>query len=58
MKPAPPAALPAMLVAALLALAACSDPSLHAGVRISPGGVSVQPVVSGTISDVTVTVAP
>lgn len=49
---------PALSATLLVALAACSDPSLDASVRISPSGVRVVPTVSGTISDVTVTVQP
>ncbi|WP_415183315.1 hypothetical protein [Phaeovulum sp.] len=43
---------------ALLALAACSDPSLHAGVSLDSGGVSVYPAVSGRVGGANITVSP
>jgi hypothetical protein len=42
----------------LLALTACtSSPTVGAGIRISPSGVSVSPTVSGSIGDLGVTVS-
>jgi hypothetical protein len=37
---------------ALLTLAACSDPSLGVGFGVGAGGVSVSPVISGTVAGV------
>lgn len=49
--------LPALLL--FLALAACSDPALTAGLTFGPGGVSVRPVLSGNVGGLdVVAVAP
>ncbi len=45
------------LVIVLAALAACTDPSLNASVRIGPGGVSVSPSIGGTIGGLGVSVS-
>lgn len=45
-------------LAIVLLLAACSDPSLLAGMRISPSGVDVYPAVQGRIGGAMVTVSP
>lgn len=42
----------------LSVLAACSDPSLNAGVSIGPGGVSVVPSLSGRVGGVGVAISP
>lgn len=42
---------------ALLALAACSNPSLGVGFGIGAGGVSVSPVLSGTVGGVQTSVS-
>jgi hypothetical protein len=38
-----------LLLPALCGLAACTDPQLGVGVTVGSGGVSVSPVVSGTV---------
>ncbi len=43
---------------AVLLLAACSDPSLHAGVSLGSGGLSVYPAVSGRVAGARMTVSP
>ncbi|MBL4928269.1 hypothetical protein [Fuscibacter oryzae] len=42
---------------ALLALAACTNPSLGVGFGVGAGGVSVSPVVSGTVGGVRTSVS-
>ena len=42
---------------ALVALAACENPSLGIGATISGSGVSVSPTVSGNVGGATVTVS-
>ena len=42
---------------ALLALAACQDPALSFGARVSGGHVDVSPAVSGRIGGLSVAVA-
>jgi hypothetical protein len=42
---------------ALLVLSACSDPSIGVGFGIGTGGVSVSPVVSGTVGGVQTSVS-
>lgn len=44
------------LVTALLALAACVDPTLSADMAINNTGVSVKPTLSGTVGDATISV--
>ena len=39
-------------------LAACSDPALFTGVRISSSGVDIYPAVQGRVGGATVTVSP
>ena len=46
------------LIAALLLLSACENPTLGIGTTISSGGVSVSPVFSGRVGGVGVAVAP
>ncbi len=41
---------PATLLALFL-LAACSDPSLNAGISIGAGGIGISPSVSGGVGD-------
>jgi hypothetical protein len=48
----------AAIIACLAALAACSDPTLNAGLRISPDGVRVVPSLSGRVGGVGVAVTP
>lgn len=43
---------------ALLALVACSNPGLYAGVGIGPNGVTVTPVASARVGGATVIVRP
>ena len=47
-----------LFAATLLLISACTDPSVNAGVRISPSGVKVVPTVSGRVGNVGVSVAP
>jgi hypothetical protein len=42
----------------VLALSACTDPSLTAGFAIGTNGVSVAPIVSGKVGGATVSVSP
>jgi hypothetical protein len=44
-------------IIALLTLAACSDPSLGVGFGVGSGGVSVSPVLSGTVGGVRTSVS-
>lgn len=48
----------AAAVFALLALSACTDPSLSADMVIGPGGVSVNPVLSGTLGNGRLSIQP
>lgn len=43
---------------ALVLMAACTNPSLNAGIGISASGVRVYPSVSGTVGGATVSVSP
>lgn len=45
-------------VAFLLLLAACSGPQAGVNIGIGPGGVSVNPVISGNVGGVGVSVSP
>lgn len=47
-----------LIIGVLSLLTACEDPSIGAGVRVTPNGVTVVPRVTGSAGDVTVTVAP
>ena len=47
-----------MTLAALLTLAACTDPSLNIGASINSGGVSLTPSLSGRVGDVGVAISP
>jgi hypothetical protein len=47
-----------LLGAALLTLAACTDPMLSAEMAVGSGGVSVKPTLSGSMGDATVYVQP
>ena len=44
-------------LALVLLLAACSDPSLYAGVQLSSSGVDIYPAVQGRVGGATVTVS-
>lgn len=46
------------LLPVLALLAACSNPNAGIGVNIGAGGVSVRPVLSGTVGGVGVSVSP
>ena len=48
----------AAALALLAALAACSDPSLNAGLSLGPGGLSVRPSVSADVGGLRVGVSP
>lgn len=48
----------ALAALALAALAGCDDPRLSAAVTIDGSGVSLRPVISGTVGGVGVAVAP
>ena len=43
--------------ALILMLAACSDPSLGANIRLGPKGVSVSPQISGHVGGVGISVS-
>jgi hypothetical protein len=45
-------------LAALLLVAACSDPMLNAGISIGAGGVTVKPSLSADVGGLGVTVTP
>jgi len=45
------------ILAILLGLAACTDPSLNANVHIGPGGVSVSPSLGGSVGGVGVSIS-
>jgi hypothetical protein len=47
-----------LLLAALVLLPACEDPSLNIGASIGTGGVSVAPSVSGRVGGLGVAVSP
>jgi hypothetical protein len=47
-----------LLVLALLALAACTDPMLSAEMAVGTGGVSVKPTLSGSVGNSTISVQP
>lgn len=47
-----------LLIFGIFTLAACEDPALGVGARIDSNGVSVDPVVSGRVGDVGVTISP
>jgi hypothetical protein len=46
------------LVAALLVLAACTNPRLSADLAIGAGGVSVSPALSGELGGTTLSIEP
>jgi hypothetical protein len=46
------------LLPLLLLLAACTDPRAGIGIGIGPGGVTVNPVISGNVGGVGVSVSP
>ncbi len=46
------------VIAALAGLAGCSDPSVGAGLRLSPSGLSVVPTLGARIGGVGVSVSP
>ena len=48
----------AIALTCLLFLAACSDPTLTAGIAINASGVTVQPALSGTVGNTIVSVEP
>jgi hypothetical protein len=45
-------------LAAVLALAACTNPMLSAEMAVGTGGVSVKPTLSGQVGGATVSVEP
>jgi hypothetical protein len=47
-----------LLLAALLALSACTDPMLSTEMQFGTGGVSVKPTLSGQVGGTTVSVEP
>jgi hypothetical protein len=47
-----------IFLAALLVLAACTEPRLSAGLTIGPNGIGVTPVLSGNVGGVGVGVTP
>ena len=46
------------MLLAISALAACSQPRAHAGIRITPSGVKVVPSLSTSVAGVGVSVSP
>lgn len=48
----------AALVGIVLGLAACSNPRAHAGVHVTPRGVSVTPTLSTSIGALDIAVTP
>jgi hypothetical protein len=49
-------AMKPLLIVALLALSACTNPMLSAEMAVGTGGVSVKPALSGQVGGTTVTV--
>lgn len=47
-----------LLILTLLALTACSDPGLYAGIGIGPNGVRVAPVATARVGGARVSVSP
>ena len=41
-----------------LALIACNDPTLHAGISIGSDGIAITPAISGTMGGATVSISP
>ncbi|MGL4234871.1 hypothetical protein [Tabrizicola sp.] len=46
------------LLIALLTLAACTEPTLHAGIAVGTFGVSVKPALSGNVGGATIIIEP